>query len=478
MSPINLPNLSLPIPQSPMRPADLLNPYTLARLTPGGWAALCSRGKIRTAKHLSYLDRKLIDVAAGRIRRLIISFPPRHGKSERVSRSFPGWYLGQFPDRRIILASYASTLAEGFGRRVRDDLAEHGQEVWGKTIRKGLASAADWSFEGHPGGMLSVGVGGPLTGRGGDLIIDDPIENAEQARSPTTREKIWDWYKSTALTRLDPAGFVIVMATRWHADDLIGRLLKHGQELDPIPWTVINFPAVATEADVLGRQVGDALWPDRYPLEELKPYMADPYWWAALYQSDPTGEGGTEWAAEIFNHPQFWFDEWPKHMQIKILSLDPSKGRSDKEGDYSAFIKYGRVNGLEYFEGDLKRRSPDMIVDQGLEHIRTFGPDAFAIEGNTYQELFAPLFRRRAQELAIELPPILLLNNTVKKEVRIRRLTEPLTKRIARFKNNSPGTKLLVEQLQQFPTGEYDDGPDGAEMARRVGIKLVNEARR
>jgi phage terminase large subunit-like protein len=184
---------------------------------------------------------------------------------------------------------------------------------------------------------------------------------------------------------------------------------------------------------------------------------------------------GAEWPSHYFDHAAFWFDDWPTHLAVRTLALDPSKGSDSKLGDYSAYVKYGRdFQDIEYIEADLSNtRDSEEIVDAGIEHVRTFKPDGFAIEGNAFQFLFAPLFRMRAEKLRMDLP-VYLVDNTVKKVVRIRRLTEPLRQKVMRFRN-TPGTRLLVQQLRDFPVGEKDDGPDAVEMARRLAIELHNE---
>ncbi|MCC6419952.1 MAG: hypothetical protein IT429_17085 [Gemmataceae bacterium] len=282
--------------------APAVSPADVARHTPGGLAWHASRGRWVSPPHLTLLNRKLLDVAAGRCRRLVISMPPRHGKSELTSRYFPAWFLGSYPDRRVILTSYEANFAAGWGRKARDVLGATGH-LFGVKV-SGASSAADrWEIEGREGGMVTAGVGGPITGRGADvLIVDDPVKNAEEARSPTQREKAWDWFKSTAYTRLEPNGSVILIMTRWHRDDLAGRLLSQAADLDGYRWEVISLPALATESDPLGRQPGEALWPQRYPAERLEATRKDieAFWWAALYQQDPTAEGGTEWPPEYF----------------------------------------------------------------------------------------------------------------------------------------------------------------------------------
>lgn len=449
----------------------------MARATPGGLARLASRQRWTSPRHLTLLNRKLLEVNSGVTRRLMIAMPPRHGKSMFTSHYFPAWFLGTNPDKRVILASYEARFASSWGSKARDVLNEYGREIFGIQVRNDRSAADDWDIAHHTGGMVTAGVGGPITGRGADLlIIDDPVKNAEESRSPVIREKIWDWYKSTAFTRLEPGGSVVLIMTRWHADDLAGRLLGESPDFDPIPWQVLKLPAIATEDDdLIGRKFGEALWPERYTVDDLKAHQSDPYWWAALYQQDPTSEGGVEWPPEYFDHAALWFDDWPEESQftVKTMALDPSKGSDSKAGDYAAFILYGRTgDGLEWVEADLRRMDAEQLVHQGIEHLKRFRPDGFGVESNAFQFLFAPLFKAHAAKERIALP-MYLMNNHIKKPVRIRRLTEPLQKRVLRFRN-TPGTRLLVQQLREWPLGSFDDGPDAAEQARRLAIELSN----
>ena len=271
-------------------------------MTPARWAHRTSSGRWVCPPHLALLNLKLTQVAAGTISRLLICMPPRHGKSEFASKYFPAWYLGTFPDRRIILASYESDFAAQWGRKVRDLLTEYGEAFFGVGVRTDSSAADRWDLEGHEGGMSTAGVGGPLTGKGAHLlIIDDPVKNAEEAVSPTMQAKAWDWYVSTAYTRLEPGAAVILIQTRWHAEDLAGKVLASAKRTGEA-WDVLNLPALAEDDDPLGRKPGEALWPARYSagrLLEIKRTQDDPaaalvrHWFDALYQQRPVpAEGG------------------------------------------------------------------------------------------------------------------------------------------------------------------------------------------
>lgn len=231
--------------------------------------------------------------------------PPRHGKSTLVSHYFPAWHLGAFPHRRIMLTSYSNSFAASWGRKVRDVLDELGREVFNIALRTDLRTAHQWEIGNHGGGMSTAGAGGAMTGKGADLlIIDDPVKNSEQASSATWRQRVWDWYQSTAYTRLEPGGSVVLVQTRWHSDDLAGRLL-HDANFGGEKWTVLNLPAFAEIDDPLGRGIDEALWPMRYPVERLNDIRRSmgAFWFSAMYQQRPTpAEGG------LFQRE--WFRYW------------------------------------------------------------------------------------------------------------------------------------------------------------------------
>lgn len=244
-------------------------------------------------RHIDLIDGLLVRVAAGELKRLIVTVPVRHGKSEMCSRFFPAWLLGMFPNRRVVVAGYGSDFAQEWGEKARDLMIAHGPRFFGTGVRKDSRARARWKVELADGGMFALGVGSPLTGRGADvLVIDDPFKNAEEAHSEVLRNKIWNWYWSTARTRLEPGGAIVLLMARWHEDDLVGRLLNHPADVEP--WTVVNLPALAEDNDPLGREPGEALWPERFSREELEATRATmlSLWWAALYQQRPAPPEG------------------------------------------------------------------------------------------------------------------------------------------------------------------------------------------
>ena len=217
-----------------------------------------------------------------------------------VTETFPSWFIGRYPDKRVIEVSYGSLLAEKFGRANRRKIEEFGKELFNIEISPENRSVTNWGIKGRSGGMISTGVSGYITGHGADLlIIDDPIKNRAEAESTTYRERLWDEWRNTLLTRLHPGAAIIVILTRWHEDDLAGRILKNSDE-----WTEINLPAVAGESDdILGRLEGEALWPE-HGFDEvwagITKKNVGSRTWESLYQGRPAAEEGNLFKAEGF----------------------------------------------------------------------------------------------------------------------------------------------------------------------------------
>lgn len=423
--------------------------------------------------HLQLLDRALEDLAARKFQRLMVMMPPRHGKSVLVSQFFPAWYLGTHPDHRVILAGYEAGFARAWGRKARDILLDHGRRSFGVSVRADTAAAHHWELAGRFGGMVTAGVGGPITGRGADLlIIDDPIKNAEQAMSETHREKVWQWWTSTAMTRLEPDGVAVLVQTRWHNDDLAGRIEQQQAEE---PWHIIRLAAVAEARDPLGRKPGQPLWPQRFDAGRLAQVRAamPAYWWQSLYQQQPSGHEGALWPSDYFCGDDLWFDRWPDDLPLRVMTLDPSKGKGTRWSDYSAYVMLGvQQGGLLWVEADMANdRPPAALVDEGIELALRFRPHAFRIESNAWQDLLAPMFAEAMRARGLFHPQPGEIRNHVKKELRIENLDCLLRARQIHFRRTK-GTELLVEQLRNFPVGRHDDGPDALEMAVRTAQEL------
>jgi len=256
--------------------SDLALPQDLWAVEPASVAERWSKGLWQPVAHLNDLSRYLAGMWSKPLR-VIVDMPPRHGKSELCSHWLPAWFLAVWPRKRVILASYEADFAATWGRKVRNTLQESGLGV----ISPESQAADHWETT-QGGGMVTAGVGGPITGRGADLlIIDDPVKNSEEANSPTYREHMWEWWQTTARPRLEPGASIVVIMTRWHVDDLVGRLLADNSE----PWEHRVLPAITD---------GKALWPERFGVQaliETRNAIGEAAW-QSLYMQQPSSVGG------------------------------------------------------------------------------------------------------------------------------------------------------------------------------------------
>ncbi len=271
----------------------------LAYCSPASFAHVVSGGLWVPYEHLILLNDYLLRVTTGEITRLIVTMPPRHGKSELISRYLPAWYLGRFPDRQVILASYGKDLAADHGEKARELLSTWGPRMFGVTVTD--QGASRWRVDDHEGVMVSSGLRGGITGRGAHLlIIDDPIKDELEAQSELKRERVWNWWQSTASTRLMPGpSAVIVVQTRWHEDDLAGRLIGESDR-----WTLLNLPALAEADDELGRDEGEALCHELYDEAQFAAMRAEKgsYFFAAMYQQRPAPAEGIMFKRQHFRY--------------------------------------------------------------------------------------------------------------------------------------------------------------------------------
>ena len=333
---------------------------TWAALSPATFSHYCSNMQnveYYIASHIKKINNALLRIENGTLKRLIISLPPRHGKSELCSKFFPSWFLIRNPNKRIILAGYEKDFAASWGRKAREIITEHGQNIGGVSVSD-ISSAADRWETNYGGGMVCAGAGGAITGRGADVfIIDDPVKNSEEAHSKIYREKIWDWYRSVALTRLEPSGAMIIIMTRWHEDDLVGKIIE--QEGDQ--WEQIVFPAIDEK--------GNSLFPKRYPLSallEIKNSVGS-YIWNSLYQQQPSPQSGeiikSEWLKicvpiAVSRPVRFW----DLAVSIKTSADDHAGALCGYVGNnfVIADMIYGK---MEY--PDLRRRIIQQAISDG-----------------------------------------------------------------------------------------------------------------
>lgn len=415
--------------------------------------------------------------------RLIVSMPPQHGKSEIISRHLPAWLLGRDPDAGVMLCSYGARLANGFNRKVQRLVKTAAyQELFPGTQLprpgkgEGARQADLFEVAGRTGSLRTAGVGGSITGMGYKYgLIDDPTKGRAEAESPTKREAAWGWYAGDFYTRRSPDARILVVATRWHEEDLPGRLLRLSAD-DPAADTFeeVRLQAVAGPDRPEGdpRAEGEALWPERYPLANLaKARALSEYDWHALYQQDPRQGMHSEWPPAHFTD-SVYFSEWPD-LAVTGIAIDPSKGAESKPGDYCGIVfgGYDGRGGL-WVDAVLERLSAEQVVTRTVDVFADWPCDVVAVETNMFQTLLCAPMAEEARKRKLMLP-IQPLENFVPKPVRIRRLGPHLAAHNIHVRA-TPGGRLLLKQLRQFPLSDHDDGPDALEMLLRVLINLWN----
>lgn len=437
----------------------------LAQQTPAGLAYLASNRTYALAPHIALLDDALVQLATGQIKRLMVFMPPRHGKSLLCSQYFPAWFIGRFR-KRVILTSYEATFAASWGRLARDTLTTWGEPVFGVRVSE-KSSAGDWweleEAQGRHGVMMTAGVGGAITGKGADLlIIDDPIKNAEEAQSATYREKAWRWYTSTAYTRLEPGAAVLEIQTRWHEDDLAGRILRESER--PDEWRVLSLPAVAEHDETyritgcapFTRREGDALWPARFDAARLTAIRQDigARDFAALYQQHPTPASGLIWRRE-------WFRPYRELPPLnRIIQTVDTAFKTGVASDYSVIATWG-ATATGYYLIDVWRgrvEFPELkraILMQCAKHT----PSATYIEDAASGQSALQELRRETNLPLIPIKPI------GSKEGRAAGVS-PLAEAGKVFvPQDAEWLADWIEEHVAFPLGAHDDMVDTTSMA-------------
>lgn len=395
----------------------------------------------------------LDEVERGECLRLILQAPPRHMKSEVSSRRFPAYAIGRKPTRQIIAATYGQDFADDFGRDVRTILrSERYQNVFpGVTLSADSQAQGKWRTE-QGGIYVASGVGGPLTGRGADIaIIDDPIKDAAEAESETHRNRVWEWYTSVLRTRLMPGGAIVLVMTRWHEDDLAGRLLQAAEEGGE-QWKVVNLPAIAD---------GLALWPEWFPIEELEKIRnaIGPRKWLALYQQQPTAEEGEYFKAEWFRY----YSEAPTSLNV-YLSGDFAVTEDD--GDFTELAAWGvdplgNLYALDWWTG---QQTADVWIAALLNMVRRWKPIRFIGEGGPIRRAIEPFLGKAMQETRTYCATEWLTGGD--KAANARSFQAMLACGRVYFPRTEWAEKLR-DQLLRFPNAKHDDKVDACALMGR-----------
>lgn len=413
--------------------------------------------------------------------RVMIFMPPRHGKSRLVSQEFPVWALGGHPWMNFMITSYSADLAREFGRITRNKMRDS-EELFDVHIAEDSASADRWSLAGsYENGIVTAGVGGGITGKGANIaIIDDPIKNYEEASSETVRRSVYNWYQTTLRTRLAPGGAVILVMTRWHQDDLAGRLLKDA-DFGGDKWKVLQLPALAEDNDALGRALGEALWPEQYgekSLQQTARAMGS-YMFNAMYQQHPAPPDGT-----MFKRVDFRYWELSDHTYLlhrdtgderfkpsecwHFQTVDPTASAKTTADWFvcSTWIVTPKNDLLLYdvFRAQMEgAEQPRLLLDQ----YRRYKPSAVGIETN-----------------GVGRPVFQMLRNTGVPVLELKATHDKVTKAIpmgARYESHSvfhrmgaPWLSTWEDELASFPMGEHDDQVDTASYAAVLAQEISN----
>lgn len=442
------------------------------------------RGAWQLAKHLELLCEKLEAVERGELLRLMVFMPPRHGKSEVVSKKFPAWFLGRNPDKEIIISSYSADLAYDFSRIARNTFREWGPKLWGLELADDSGAVGRWGIKGHRGGLVAAGVGGPITGRGAHVaIIDDPFKNYEEAASETIRAKVSNWYKSTLRTRLAPRGAIVLVMTRWHEKDLAGELttaMEEGGEY----WEIIDLPALAKENDILGRQPNEPLWPERYPLSELQATKTalGSYLWSALYQQKPAPAAGNKFKRAWFRY----FDI----VDDQVVLYTPGEGEGVKKFQLNQCWCFQTCDpaastktSADYFVLGTWLVTPhkDLLL-RDIIRMRLEGPDQPKLFEQGYQRWRPKLQGVETKSMGITLfqdlrrkgLPVIDLKAETDKETRALPVMARMEAGTVYFLKNAPWLGNYEDELLMFPNGEHDDQVDVTSYA---GIIIAGKTR-
>lgn len=419
------------------------------------------------AKHHQFLIDALEDVIDGKCPRLMVFMPPGSAKSTYASMWLPAYYLGRRPKNTIIAASHTADLAQAFGRRVRTIV---GGDFWKRAYGGGLSpdmrAVGNWSTT-HGGEYYAVGMNGAIAGRRADLnVIDDPIKSREDADSPTIRNKVWDAYVSDLRPRLKPGGAIALIQTRWHEDDLAGRILPEDyagesgmiEARDGEMWRVISIPAIAEANDALGRAPGEALWPEWWPegfLDQEK-ISQGPRNWASLYQQRPSPEQGAYFERDWVQY----YDTLPAN--IRCYGASDFAVTADG-GDWTVHMVAGVDDTDDMFLIDLWRGQTDSgeWVERQIDMAVAHQTVTWFEEAGQIIKAVGPLIEKRQKERR---PSAFFhrqqFTSSHDKPTRAQAIRGRMAQNKVFFPRTAAWVEPLVAELLSFPSGRYDDQVD------------------
>lgn len=430
----------------------------------------------KNARHHDAIARVLEEVEKGEIKQLILTMPPRHGKSELTTRRFPAWYLGRNPTRQIVVATYSDTFAEDFGRDVRRIIQSPEYKHAFPEIRTVRGSnAADRMQTVQGGGIRFVGRGGALTGRGAHLmIIDDLMKDAQEAASQAIRDQAWEWFTKVAMTRRMGDKLVVIVMTRWHSDDIVGRLTDPENSFyssqEAANWKIINLPAIAEDDDPLGRKPGEALWPDgpdKFDLGFLaQQQRLDPLGFSALYQQRPSAVDGTLFKREYIRY----YDRSRLPDNLRIYTASDHAVSTQARRDFSVFLTVGvdTQGNIYLLDCFRERAAADRQVEVMLNMAHLRPPLVWWAERGHISKSIGPFLRRRMVERGVFFPlqEVTPVND---KATRAQSIAARMALGYVWFPKDAPWVEPAIDELMRFPNGTHDDFVDAFSL---IGLGL------
>lgn len=416
----------------------------------------------------------LRDIIRSRNRYNMLTLPPRHTKSELVSRRLPAWYMGLRQDDFVITAAYNSDLAGDFGYDVRDIIrSSEYQEVFPEVkVAHDATARDDWQLAITRGRYIAAGVGSSITGRGAHLfIIDDPFKDREDADSPTMQKRVYNWYRAVVRTRLQPGGIIIIVNTRWSENDLSGRILQRAAETGrTAQWNCLDLPALARENDPLGRKPGEALWPAWYSRENLEDIRMEigEREFSSLYQQNPTVVGGDNFKEDDFNY----YDELPPAETLRFYASSDFATKMGA-GDYTVHGLWAVDPEERCYLMDLYRAQAmsDVWVKKIIEWLKKYPISRWAREKGQILNSVLPFLKEgmRKERVACSWEDLAAVSD---KEVRARTAQVMVDRGQFYLPRKKAWVAEYLQEMTGFPNARHDDQVDMTSQFARMLSKI------